>query len=72
MRMMAMGMGTVALTVVASVLLILLSIVYFGVTLFIVKVASNFFYGPGLEANWAVLSASILSVGAIIAGALRR
>jgi len=59
-------------TLVTSVLLILLGIVYFGVTLWIVKSASNYFFGPGLDANWAVLSAALMSVGAILAGAIEK
>jgi len=59
-------------TVVASVLLVGLSIVYFGVTLWVVKTASSYFFGSGLEANWAVISAAIMSVGAVLAGAIEK
>ncbi len=54
-------------TVVASVLLIVLGIIYFGITLWVIKTASNSFFGPGLDANWAVLSAAILSAAGILA-----
>ncbi|NIQ04562.1 MAG: hypothetical protein GWO20_02165 [Candidatus Korarchaeota archaeon] len=57
-------------TFVATVLLIILGIIYFGITLYIVKIASNLFFGKGLEANWAVLSAALLTFGALLAGAL--
>ena len=71
-----MGFGDIlealVVTLVTSVLLILLGIVYFGVTLWIVKSASNYFFGPGLDANWAVLSAALMSVGAILAGAIEK
>lgn len=63
---------TLVVTFVASVLLIVLGIIYFGVTLWVVKAASRAFFGPGLEANWAVLSAALMSVGAILAGALEK
>jgi len=46
--------------------------VYFGITLWIMQAASEIFFGAGLEANWAVLSAAILSTGAILAGALEK
>ena len=59
-------------TFLASVLLIFLGIVYFGITLWVMKIASNVFFGTGLQANWAVLSAAILSTGAILAGALEK
>ncbi|NIQ07942.1 MAG: hypothetical protein GWO20_20165 [Candidatus Korarchaeota archaeon] len=61
---------TLVVTFVATVLLIILGIIYFGITLYIVKVASNLFFGKGLEANWAVLSAALLTFGALLAGAL--
>jgi len=62
--------GSLLGTLIASVMLILLSVIYFGLTLWIVKTASDVFFGAGLEANWAVLSAALLSMGAIIAGGL--
>lgn len=68
----AEGIKALLITVFASVLLIALSMVYFGITLWIIKAASNAFFGPGLEANWAVLSAAILSVGGIMAGSMER
>ena len=59
-------------TFVASVLLIFLGIVYFGITLWVIKIATNAFFGTGLEVNWAVFSAALLSTGAILAGALEK
>jgi hypothetical protein len=59
-------------TFVASVLLIVLGIIYMGITLWVIKIASTTFFGSGLDANWAVLSASLLSTGAILAGALEK
>jgi len=66
------GLKAIFVTVIASVLLILLAIIYFGLTLWIIKGASDLFFGTGLEANWAVLSAVILSTGSILAGALEK
>lgn len=66
------GMSSIILTMVASVLLIILGIIYFGVTLLVIKIASDVFFGPGLQANWAVLAAAILAFGAILAGAIEK
>ena len=66
------GLEALVITLVASVILIVLSIVYFGVTLWVIKAASDVFFGTGLEANWAVFSATIMATGAIIAGALEK
>lgn len=64
------GIEALVITFVASVLLIILGVIYFGVTLYIIKAASNLFFGKGLEANYAVLSAALLTFGALLAGAL--
>jgi len=64
------GVKNIFITVVVSVLLILLSILYFGITLWIIKWSSSFFFGGELEANWAVFSAAIMATGGILAGAL--
>lgn len=66
------GFQFIGVSLVAAVALIILGIVFFGVTLWIMKIASDFFFGPGLEANWAVLSAAIMSIGAVVAGALEK
>lgn len=66
------GLKAIFITVFVSVILIILGLVYFGITLWIIKGASNIFFGEGLEANWAVLSAALLSTGAVVAGALEK
>lgn len=66
------GMASIILTVVASIFLIIVGIIYFGFTLLIIKTASNVFFGPGLQANWAVLAAALLAFGAILAGAIEK
>ena len=66
------GLKAIFMTVVVSVILILLGLVYFGITLWVIKAASNIFFGTGLEANWAVFAAAIMSTGAVIAGALEK
>jgi hypothetical protein len=71
---MAMGnfVKILGMTLITSALLIVLGIFYFGISLWIIKIASNIFFGTGLEANWAVLSAALISVGAILAGSIER
>ncbi|MFH0929571.1 MAG: hypothetical protein V1818_04470 [Candidatus Aenigmatarchaeota archaeon] len=60
------------ITFVTTVLVIALSIVYFGLLLWVVKIASEAFFGPGLDANWAVFAAAIMSAATVIAGALEK
>jgi len=66
------GLKAILVTFIASVLLIILGMIYFGITLWIIKSASNLFFGEGLEADWAVFAAAIMSTGAIVAGALEK
>lgn len=66
------GLWVVVVTLIASLVSILLGMLYFGVTLWVIKTASDFFFGSGIEANWAVLAAAILSTGAVLAGAIER
>jgi len=62
----------VVVALIASLVAILMGILYFGITLWVIKVATNFFFSATLDANWAVLAAAIIATGAILAGALER
>ncbi len=64
--------GALIVTFVASVMLIVLSVVYFAITLLVVNASSLLVLGEGLDPNWAVFSAAILSAGAILASALEK
>ncbi len=59
-------------TLLASAMLIVLSVIYFAVTLFTVNAASLLVLGEGLDPNWAVFSAALLSAGAIIASSFEK
>lgn len=64
------GMTALLVTIISSALLIILSILYFGITIWIIKIAAQLFYGVTPDVNWAVLGATLLSAGVIISGAL--
>jgi len=66
----AFGLSAFFVTVTASLLLIVLGLIYFIVTLWIVKVGSRLIIGE-VDPNWAVLSAAIIAVGTLI-GSTRR
>ena len=66
------GVEVLAVSAIATVLMIVLSIIYFGLTLWVVKVASANFFGAIPDPNWAVISAAILTTGTILAGALEK
>ena len=68
------GIGTaVSLSVglAASVILIALGLVYFIIALAIVKFGSGLL-GYVIDGNWAVLSATLLSVASIIGSAINK
>ena len=65
-------LGVFFLTLLAAIMLIILAVVFFGITLWVIGVGSELVYGVAPSADYAVLSAAILSFGAILAGALNR
>lgn len=59
-----LGIGA---AIVASVILILLGLVYFMVNLWIVKFGSQLLgYSP--DSNWAVLTAALLTIAGLVGG----
>ena len=66
------GLKAMAISIMTSIFLILLGIVFFGITLWVIRIASSIFFGAGLQANWGVMAAAILSAAAIIAGAIEK
>ncbi|MBI2208116.1 hypothetical protein HYU50_01330 [Candidatus Woesearchaeota archaeon] len=57
-------------TIVASLILIVMGMIYFIVTLFIVKFSSALIgYSP--DANWVVVSAAIIVAGIMIGSAIK-
>ncbi|MFH1106299.1 MAG: hypothetical protein V1787_00230 [Candidatus Micrarchaeota archaeon] len=59
----ASGLGTLVLT---TMVLVALGLVYFLVSLWIIKTGAHLLGYNDLEANWAVLSAALLSVGSLV------
>ncbi|GEM_PF-2369155 len=57
--------GQLGTMIVSSALLVILGLIYFMVSLWIIKTGSAML-GYMVEGNWAVLSATILSVGGLI------
>ena len=57
-------------TVIASLLLVVMGIIYFIATLLIVKFSTDLLgYTP--DANWVVLSSSIIVVGIMVGSAIK-
>jgi len=57
-------------TIIASLILIIMGMIYFIVTLLLVKFSSGLMgYSP--EANWVVLSAAVIVAGIMIGSAIK-
>lgn len=68
----AVQIGTlITVTVVSSIIFIVLGVVYFAVSLFIIKAASALVGFPNVSAETAVLSAAILSAASLVASGRR-
>lgn len=68
------GIGTawsLGVGIVASVILIVMGLIYFVIALAIVKFGAGLL-GYIVDANWAVLSASLISVGSMIGSAIKK
>lgn len=59
-------------TVAASVILILLGIVYFMITVWMIKIGASWAGFPGLSGDWVVLTAGIVTAAAIIGSAIQK
>jgi hypothetical protein len=65
------GLAALPLTIVTSVILLFLGVIYFVITLLIVKVASDL-VAPGAEANWVLFSAAIVTAASMIGAAIQK
>jgi hypothetical protein len=66
----SLGVGVLQ-GLIASVILIAIGLVYFIIALWIVKFGAGIL-GYTLDGNWAVLSASLISVGSMIGSAMKK
>ena len=66
------GLKGLALTIAASVVLILLGIVYYMITIWIIKTGAAWAGYKTLEANTAVLTAGIVTAAAMIGSAIQQ
>ena len=65
------GIKDLIVSLVASVMLIILGIVYFSLTLFIVKIGSEM-VDYTVDGNWAVLTAGLITLGVLIGSSSER
>ena len=60
------------MTILSTLILFLVGIVYFMITLAIIDISAWVLLGSDLNENWAVLSAAIVTLGSMIGGSLRQ
>jgi len=61
--------GTFVAWLIGTVIGIILSIIYFVITLFVVKAAADIVFAESLGTDMAVLSAALITVGSMLGGA---
>lgn len=65
------GLANIAVTIVTSLVLIFLGILYFMVTVWIIKLGARW-AGAAVDGNIVVLTAGIVTAAAMIGSALQR
>lgn len=66
------GVATLGFTLISAAVFILMSIVFFFLNVWIIKVGAGFAGYPNLTGDWVVLSAALLSAATVISSALRK
>lgn len=65
------GLKALVVALVASIMLILLGIIYFTLMLFMIKISTELL-GYTLSGDWAVVTAGLITLGVLIGSALER
>lgn len=65
-------LDVLAVTLVATVMMVVLGLIYFFLTLLIVKVATDVLFDDTLSASMGALAAALVTASVIIAGALEK
>lgn len=60
------------MTLIATVMMVILSLIYFIVTLLVIKAAANVLFTDELSASMGTLAAALVTGAVIIAGALEK
>ena len=66
------GMSNLAITIVASIVLICLGIVYFMITIWMIKMGAKWAGFTNVEGNMVVLGACIVTSAAMIGSAIQQ
>ena len=65
-------LDVLVVTLIATVMMVILSLIYFIVTLLVIKAAANVLFTDELSASMGTLAAALVTGAVIIAGALEK
>ncbi|MBU0979622.1 MAG: hypothetical protein KJ709_02355 [Nanoarchaeota archaeon] len=66
------GLTNLAATIIASLVLIFLGIVYFMITMWVIKIGASWAGLSGVTGNMILITAGIVSAATIVASAIQR
>jgi len=65
-------LDVLVVTLIATIMLVILGLIYFALTLLVIKGAANILFTDDLSASMGVLAAALVTGAIIIAGALEK
>jgi len=65
-------LDVLVVTLIATIMMVILGLIYFALTLAVVKVATNAMFTDELSASTGALAAALVTMAVIIAGALEK
>ena len=61
---------SIGMMIISAIVLIVLSIIWFIILLFVVNVAADIVFSDSLDPNWGVLAAALITLGSILGGSM--
>jgi hypothetical protein len=65
-------LDVLAVTLIATIMMVVLGLIYFFLTLLVVKVATDVLFDDPLSASWGAASAALVTAAVILSGALEK
>lgn len=65
-------LDVLAVTLIATIMMVVLGLIYFFLTLLVVKVATDVLFDDALSASWGAASAALVTAAVILSGALEK
>jgi hypothetical protein len=65
-------LDVLVVTLIATIMMVILGLIYFALTLLVIKVAANVLFTDDLSSSMGALAAALVTGAVIIAGALEK